>query len=186
MKFYTGIGSRTTPTHILQEMREMASELAAKGWTLRSGGAKGADTAFEEGCDVVNGEKEIYLPWKNFNNNPSPYFSPPLGAYSMAMKYHPNPTSFDHRPSIGKLMARNSCQLFGYDLYDISFIKDETYSSFVICWTQDGVEKGEETTARTGGTGQVIRIASAYYIPVFNLKNDDAVDRLHERLKIYR
>ena len=41
--FYAGVGSRKTPYRILVGMKEAAIELSDKGWSLRSGGAKGAD-----------------------------------------------------------------------------------------------------------------------------------------------
>jgi len=44
-------------------MRRCATRLELLGYTLRSGGANGADTAFEEGCC----RKELYLPWPGFN-----------------------------------------------------------------------------------------------------------------------
>ena len=46
---YTGIGSRETPHHILTLMTEIANILDNIGYTLRSGGADGADTAFALG-----------------------------------------------------------------------------------------------------------------------------------------
>ena len=45
---YAGIGSRATPQAELEAMTEAAKMLSEKGYTLRSGGAKGADTAFEK------------------------------------------------------------------------------------------------------------------------------------------
>ena len=60
---YAGIGSRKTPVHILSKMRRVAERLEVRGYTLRSGGADGADTAFEEGCK----RKEIFLPQPGFN-----------------------------------------------------------------------------------------------------------------------
>lgn len=58
---YAGIGSRRTPPAILSMMEDVAEELARRGWFLRSGGAEGADLAFERGCDRAGGEKEIFL-----------------------------------------------------------------------------------------------------------------------------
>lgn len=58
MKIYAGIGSRKTPKKILEQMRNISSFLAKEGYTLRSGGADGADSAFEDGCDLVLGEKK--------------------------------------------------------------------------------------------------------------------------------
>lgn len=44
-KYYAGIGSRETPTRVLQLMIKAAQRLAQRGYTLRSGGADGADAA---------------------------------------------------------------------------------------------------------------------------------------------
>lgn len=57
---YTGIGSRETPPEIQEIMTNYARKLDKLGFILRSGGAMGADTAFEKGST----NKEIYLPWK--------------------------------------------------------------------------------------------------------------------------
>ena len=56
-KFYAGIGSTKTPKHIQEIMTEIARLLEIQRYTLRSGGATGADTAFENG---VNHRKEIF------------------------------------------------------------------------------------------------------------------------------
>jgi predicted Rossmann fold nucleotide-binding protein DprA/Smf involved in DNA uptake len=72
--YYSGIGSRRTPENIQELMVKLGHYLAGRGWVLRSGGAEGADTAFEKGCDQVHGRKEIFLPWKGYNNNKSPFF----------------------------------------------------------------------------------------------------------------
>lgn len=169
-KVFTGIGSRTTPKDIQEIMEVIAMDLCDSGWTLRSGGAAGADSAFERGCDTVKGKKEIYLPWNNFNSNPSPLFKPPMEAYYLALEHHPYPKWLEQSKHVSKLMARNSQQILGQDLL--------IPTQLVVCWTQDGAET--ETTTATGGTGQAIRIAIAYDIPVFNLKNSGAVERLLE------
>ena len=61
MGYYAGVGSRETPLDVLKTMWKIGNYLATKGYTLRSGGAKGADTAFENGCDSVIGSKEISM-----------------------------------------------------------------------------------------------------------------------------
>ena len=68
---YAGIGSRETPPDILLKMVKIGCHLAKMGWTLRSGGAPGADSAFEKGCDLGGGDKQIFLPWKGFQGNSS-------------------------------------------------------------------------------------------------------------------
>ena len=74
---YTGIGSRETPLEYIQLFIRIAEYLASVGYTLRSGGANGADLAFEIGCDNKQGKKEIYIPWYSFNNSDSMLFHTP-------------------------------------------------------------------------------------------------------------
>lgn len=150
-KIYTGIGSRSCPDDILGRMSQIAAVLASKGYTLRSGGADGADLAFEIGCDSVKGNKEIYLPWKNFNNNKSNLYKISPEAYKLAESIHPAWS----RLSLGakKLHARNIYQCLGHTL--------DTPSDFLICWTS----KGE----KIGGTRTAIILAEQKGIPVYNL-----------------
>jgi predicted Rossmann fold nucleotide-binding protein DprA/Smf involved in DNA uptake len=49
MTSYAGIGSRKTPWDICNTMVYLARALRRKGYTLRSGHAKGADQSFEMG-----------------------------------------------------------------------------------------------------------------------------------------
>lgn len=150
-KSYAGIGSRETPIEIQKFMWQMAVHLAKHKYTLRSGGAKGADQAFEAGCNYIQGPKEIFLPWMKFENSNSLYIvrqdSP---AYQIAEKYHPYWNNLSDGAK--KLQARNSFQVLGPDL--------STPSNFVICYTKKG--------KRSGGTGQALRIADDYNIPIFD------------------
>jgi hypothetical protein len=149
---YTGIGARRTPGAILHAMVGVAEYMARQGHTLRSGGAQGADRAFEIGADYKGiGNKEIYLPWKGFQNNNSPLHIVRQEAADVAALFHP---AWDRLSDAGKrLMARNSYQMLGTDL--------RTKSDLVICWTPGGEV--------VGGTGQALRMAHYYNIPIFNL-----------------
>jgi hypothetical protein len=162
--YYAGIGSRESPTRIIDIMQDFAKLSAEAGHILRSGGADGADTAFEVGCDAGNGKKEIFLPWKGFNKNPSPWFVPTLEAYELASTIHP---AYERlRPAAKTLIARNMHQILGVDL--------KTPVSCVVCWTQDGCESHQTYSIKTGGTGTAIALASKNIIPVFNLKNPES------------
>ena len=70
-KYYAGIGSREAPALIQGFFTKLAERLAGQGYVLRSGGAAGADKAFEKGCDEASGEKEIFLPWAGYNDSDS-------------------------------------------------------------------------------------------------------------------
>lgn len=145
---YSGIGSRQTPENILKRMENLAVELAKKGYILRSGGAEGADSAFERGCDKAEGEKEIFLPWKKFNNNSSPLYTPHKEAFEIIKELHPIYNQLSQ--GVKKLHARNVHQILGKDL--------TSPSKFVIYWS-----KGK------GGTIMAIKVAEIYNVPVFNL-----------------
>jgi len=162
---YAGIGSRETPPEIIVTMLNIGKYLAKEKWILRSGGADGADTAFETGCDSEQGQKEIFLPWKNFNKNDSSLFEISGGAIELAQKYHPAWGRL--KQGAQKLMARNVYQVLGYDL--------KSPSDCIVCWTSDGEP--------SGGTGQAIRIATDFNIPVFNLWNNESVDKFKKFIK---
>lgn len=173
-KIYAGIGSRTTPQIIQLAMFNIASALCSLDYILRSGAAPGADNAFERGCDLVDAsKKEIMLPEKRFQSSRSTFYHINDDAIKMALKYHPNPKWLKNTKRILNLMARNCYQVLGYPNLDEPV-------SFVVCWTQDGCEDGTKTTKATGGTGQALRIATDYDIPIFNLKNDKSLDELFE------
>ena len=165
--YYAGIGSRETPIIILKLFTQIGKYLANKNYILRSGHAEGADSAFEYGCVMVNGQKEIYLPWKGFGNSDSNLVVGDPKAYEIAELHHP----YWHNLSQGakKLQARNTHQALGKDL--------ETPAKFIICWTKNG--KG------SGGTGQCLRIAKAYNIPVFDVGCWKYIDDVKKELKLF-
>jgi hypothetical protein len=168
-RFYTGIGSRKTPKDVQDKMADLAVYLAKLGYTLRSGGADGADTAFEAGCDIHNGKKEIYLPWKGFNDNPSDIYSISPVAYEIAEQVYGYKWKHLKEP-VRKLMSRNIHQVAGKRL-------DEP-SELVICWTPDGCTTGWGRTRLTGGTGQAIEYADTLSVPIFNLYNENDLTKI--------
>ena len=150
-KAYAGIGSRETPKDVMSKMTGIAERLSLLGYVLYSGGADGADAAFERGAT----HKKIFLPWKDFNGrleDGDEYVVPPKNL-DFVNEFHPKPTGLTSGGVA--LMSRNTYQVLGPDL--------KNPVEFVLCWTKDG--------KASGGTGQAIRIANHYKIPVFNLKN---------------
>lgn len=136
----------------------VAISLREKGMILRSGHAPGADLAFENGA---YGKAEIYLPWPAFNAathiQGMTIYSPSEEALTIASNYHPAWSSLKH--SSRSLMACNVHQVLGASC--------DSPAKAVICWTPDGSLDG--SSSKSGGTGQALRIAKAYAIPVFNL-----------------
>lgn len=161
MKYYAGIGSRETPADICELMVAIAGWLQRKNFTLRSGGAVGADRAFALGAWS---NKELFLPWIGFNGHfDSPRIDPDvaLRAVKIAEQFHPAWEKCN--AGARKMHTRNVYQILGADL--------ETPSQFVVCWTKDG--------KASGGTGQALRIAASINIPIFNLHDPEAQYRLH-------
>jgi hypothetical protein len=153
-KFYTGVGSRSTPPYILEIMTRLARKLAIEGWTLRSGGALGADTAFENGVTSVNAPKEIFLA-SDANK----------AALEMASIIHPA----WHKCSdyVRKLHARNCFQVLGRDL--------RSPSSFLVCWTLNGAD--------IGGTRTAIVLARNHNIEVINLGLAEQLNRITQYIQ---
>ena len=166
IKYYTGVGSRETPDYILELMRKIAVTMNENGYVLRSGHADGADLAFEE----ESATSQIFLPWTGFNGSSAPnnHIVMPYSkrCEEIASLYHPA----WHNCSDGakKLHMRNVYQVLGPELNETGIA--ERKSRLVICWTKDG--KGG------GGTGQAIRIAAGYQIPVFDLGGSNGLQKL--------
>ena len=153
--YYAGIGSRETPAEICAIFTRLAAFLESKHWTLRSGHADGADLAFERGTTTA----EIYIPWPGFNGSTSQLvWNPADHSAALAAKFHPAWSRLSQGAQ--KLQARNCYQVLGYNL--------RTPVKFVVCWTPGGTG--------SGGTGQALRMAREYKIPVFDFGRYDNLD----------
>lgn len=171
MKWYAGIGSRETPPEILTMMKSIGMNLAYHGWTLRSGCAPGADTAFEDGAfDAYfitsrTPKPELYLPWPRFEGRRKTVVKreePQPEAYPIAEFFHP---AWERCTRGARaLHARNVHQVIGYD------VEYPALSSFVVCWTPGG--------KRGGGTGQALRIAEHYNIEILDLAREQDMERV--------
>jgi hypothetical protein len=155
-KTYAGIGSRETPISVLNQMVRVGSFLGQRNFTLRSGGAKGADSAFERGCDLVKGKKQIWMPSEDFF---------PLHEWATE-KASSVCWEFPLEKMKGytiKLITRNMFQIFG----DKESFKESTPVDFVVYWSKGNpLEKGRES----GGTRYAVRVAHEAGIPTFNLR----------------
>lgn len=165
MKYFAGIGSRKTPRHICNEMTELSKFLCNNGYCLYSGGAGGADSAFEKGASI----KKIFLPWDGFNGrivDNIKYFGRSdydKQAKEIASTIHPKWNSLNDAAI--KFHTRNVYQVLGFDL--------QTPVDFVVCWTEDG--------KIAGGTATAIRLAKRNNIPVYNMavyNKEDIINKI--------
>ena len=159
---YAGIGSRSTPADVLAQMRLMGSRLARLGMHLRSGGADGADSAFEDGALDIGVASSIFLPWPRFNGRASGIVPDLAKGGEIARLHHPAWERLTE--GARRLHSRNSYQVLG------EFLNDP--ARFVLCWTADGCEGAASRSKKTGGTGMAIAIADLHGIPVINMANE--------------
>ncbi len=123
-RYYTGVGSRSTPPEICERLTELAEQLSLRGYTLRSGGAVGADRAFEEGSKL----SQVFL---------AGHADGDQAALALAASIHP--AWHRCKPYVKLLHARNCYQVLGRTLNEPS--------EFVICWTPGGEDTGGTRTA---------------------------------------
>lgn len=146
-KYYTGIGSRNTPPDMLSLMTAIAWKYNELGYRLRSGGAMGADTAFQLGSGK---NCNIYVPlphsygtkqWQKWEGL----------AKEVCESFNLNLSSM--KPFTQYLIIRNMPQVIGLD--------GEPLSERVVCWTPNG--------EMVGGTRYALRLAEMRNVPIFNL-----------------
>lgn len=179
-KILTGIGSRETPDDVLDLMHRIAYMKAKEGFLLRSGGADGADTAFEVGFKTFCAENSIpfeermciYLPWVGFNERSgkecvsltSLTVSEKNFLMTCAQKVHP---AFS-RLSTGAMLlhTRNILQIRGHEKTGLR-CSDE-----IVYWTPGKIEP-------TGGTRTAVKFAEYLGLKTQNL-NDSIVRKKYE------
>ena len=153
---FAGVGSRQTPRAMIEVMVAVAHALCETGWTLRSGGAGGADSAFEQGARSARGSLEIFLPQSEHNGRRANGTSVQVGdtpaTRKLTARYHPAWHRVRGR-AVG-LHARNAAIVLGLEL--------DSPVEAVIGWTVQGLG--------AGGTGQAYRIAEGMEIAVIDLE----------------
>lgn len=143
---YAGIGSRLTPPDIRQMMTAVASKLEAEGWILYSGGAKGADQAFEDG--VRDHRHKVIIPPSQVTPE----------AIALSLPLHPAPEALNDFAI--RAHGRNAMIVLGPTL--------DHPVDMVLLWAP----YSGPAPHVAGGTGQAVRVALAHGIPrsrIFNL-----------------
>ena len=134
-RIYAGVGARKTPEQVLGQMRDMATNLAGRGWHLRTGGAKGADDAFAHAAPAER--RTVYLPWAGYNG-----WSRTEGRALKAQELRklraaaePHHPAWQRCPArVRDLHARNVAILVGYDMREPAHA--------MVCWTEGGRVEG--------------------------------------------
>ena len=100
---YAGIGNRVLPEETRFELRMIAYSMSRLGWSLRTGGAEGADRAFMDGHGAAR--VEVFGPEDATD-----------AAMAMAATYHPAWWACDDHAR--RLLGRNAQIILGRNLDD--------------------------------------------------------------------
>ena len=154
MEYYAGIGSRETPEACLRMMTKIGRACVKKGLILRSGGARGADKAFEKGCTIENGSKQIWNP----RSEEIDFHGWAVDKAREVCWEYPLDRM---KPFTKSLIVRNMYQIFGDDPNELKPVK------FVVFYCNgDPLMQGKIS----GGTRYAVRAAHLQNIPIFNLR----------------
>lgn len=188
-----GVGSRKLPSQKSEILfKAVFISVLTEQVEYATGGAPGSDATVEHGAkaalqliskgpeyiDLVNQYLKVYLPGYFFNGraskDPGMIDATKLPMHEQAKKLakevhpafkkpdDPNKKQRPMKPYVLNLHARNGHQALGSDL-------SKPVRS-VLCYTGDGA-KGSKITYKTGGTGQALRLADKFNIPVLNIGN---------------
>lgn len=204
MKYYTGVGSRETPEHILKFIEQVAYWLAGRGYTGRSGSAAGADSAFEQGFnrhESVNGVSdyvsfEAYLPWKGFSDiheDTVHIVTPELPNYNEAVEIastiHPTwnrlgrgAKALHARNVYQVLVNTTSCPLCG--LNEVQ--QAQPASCVLFCYAQPTKNKQGIVTGVKGGTNTAVQLAMKHNIPIYNFYVPEDIDKVKSMMEKYK
>ncbi|MFK4132216.1 hypothetical protein ACI2KR_07975 [Pseudomonas luteola] len=179
---YAGVGTRNINKDASFFFMCFGACAAFSGLKVNSGSADGSDTSFEFGAKIAydamcemdsrlvprnyGAVMNMFLPWKGFNGRENIGNTGYIDrvnprAHEIAATFHSNWARLDD--SVRKLMSRNVMQILNEQL--------NRTVRFVMCETPDGAVTAKQTSPKTGGTGQAIRIADHYKVPVYNMKN---------------
>ena len=171
---YAGIGSRRTPEPVRAAMADLAETLGRAGCVLSTGGADGADRAFERGALRTDAPITVHAPWSGYNGYrpgrepesdidvrvPGPTDAVSGRAYlDLARRHHP---AWDRCGRGARaLFARNVAILAGALGED----GDSLPVLAAVAYTPNGRADGRDA----GGTGHGLRVARDLGIPAVNV-----------------
>ena len=172
---YAGIGSRQPPLAVLDTMARIAHALGNAGVALSTGGADGADQAFETGALRTRAPLTVHTPWPGYNGYRSGSDARPS---VHIIRPHPADTLQDHtygdlarrhHPAWDRLRSRGVRAPFVRNVSILAGALDADGDVLpvraVIAYTPNGLSRGRAA----GGTGHTLRIAEELGIPAVNL-----------------
>lgn len=163
-------GNFRAPEQLIPVIKEMADLLKHSGFVIRVGGMEGFDKLV---MDNVHGT-EAHIPWKEFNgvhDAASSFNSDECKEY--AKRYLPDWGNL--KDSHQAFFAKNARLVFGKSL--------KQPCQIAIIWSDDGVEGPANRTPASMHAGHIAVMCRAMHIPVINISNPNAVQRLRQFLE---
>jgi len=159
------------PGEINLSIEKICKLLYSVGFTHRYNGDN-SNTGGMLATKACSDRNEVYLPWKKFNTDVEAKLTKPtLEAYQHGAYFHHKFN--DMVPAVRAIIASNVNVLLG-----------DTCTkplNVLVVYTSEGAETaGEVKYETTGNASLSIKAAEELNIPVFNLKNKTALERLSE------
>lgn len=179
---YAGVGSRRTPPDVLHAMSDIAQTLGDAGTALSTGGADGADKAFETGALRTDAPITVHTPWPGYNG-----YRPGRDPETDIDVLHPKPASTvnghsyidlarEHHPYWNRC-SRGARALFLRNVSILAGAQGDDRRTLPVCaviaYTPNGLPTGREA----GGTGHTLRTAAFLDIPCINLSRRTPPER---------
>jgi hypothetical protein len=150
------------PVEVKNKLIEYIHQLLARGYTIR---VNADDKSLYEQLKNLGPNVEFYIPWKNFNDIDSKHYFNHEVHKKIAQEHFP---AWDKVPDIIKsLLARNVRMILGDRLNSSMF--------FLLTWSEDGAVTSLDCSNKTGKAAFLIKVASRYKLPVFNIGNEKSL-----------
>lgn len=178
---YAGVGSRDTPTDVLDVMRRLGKALCNIGYLGMSGEADGADFAFHEGARQSTRYDDVgfgaFLPYNGMRTGRGVIYEDISRGIYDASKFdnweRARQFAFEARGSFNGL-GRGGVALHTRNAFQVLSPSLQDPVKRLICWAQPIGTRGQVK----GGTNTAVQIAHRYNIPVVNLLIDDQMQNV--------
>lgn len=163
-------GNYNAPENIIGAIREIGDIIQNAGFAIRASSMKG----FDEMVMRSFPQAEFHIPWKGFGecNNPKSSFDSDQ-CKEFARRYLPEWDTL--KDSHKAFWGKNVRLVLGKNL--------DAHATAAVVWSEDGVEGPANRGQRSGHAGHIAALCEACGIPVININNPNAVQRLRNLIE---
>lgn len=163
-------GNYGAPDTLSSIIREIADIIQSNGFVVRGSSMDGFDKMVMDNVRNV----EYHIPWKEFGgcSNPKSSFSSDV-CKEFAKRYLPEWSTL--KESHQGMFCKNPRLVLGKNL--------DAHAYAAIIWSDDGVESPANRGQRSAHAGHIAAICHACGIPVINISNPNAVQRLRDLIQ---